>query len=120
MQEYLRLWNAGDATTITSKLYRFDGPNAFATKEGLQAEFDRLKAAGYSHSDTASINACFINATQAIVVLRYARLKTDGTAMLPKDRSTLYFVKKTADGLRINHFIPMNATAKLDCSSFTG
>ena len=118
MEEYLRLWNAGDAGTITAKIYRFDGPNAFATREGLQAEFDRLKANGYSHSQKTSIKGCWINATQALVELRYSRLKVDGTAMPPNDRSTLYFVKKSADGLRINNLIPMNASANLACSSY--
>jgi hypothetical protein len=120
MEEYLRLWNAGEAGAITEKIYRFDGPNAFATKEGLQAEFGRLKASGYSHSEKISIKGCWINATQALVELRYSRLKVDGTAMPPKDRSTLYFVKKTVDGLRINNFIPMNATTKFECSSHSG
>jgi hypothetical protein len=118
MEEYLRTWNAGDAATITTKIYRFDGPNAFATQAGLQSEFDRLKANGYSHSKKISIDACWINPTQALVELRYSRLKVDGTAMPPTERSTLYFVKKTADGLRVNNFIPMNPTTKLACSSF--
>ena len=118
MEEYLRLWNAGDAATITSKIYRFDAANAFGTQEGLQSEFNRLKAGGYSHSDKISIDACWINATQALVDLRYTRLKVDGTAMPPKERSTLYFVKKTDDGLRINNLIPMNPTTKWACSSF--
>jgi hypothetical protein len=118
MEEYLRLWNAGDAASITARIYRFDGPNAFATKEGLQAEFDRLKANQYSHSQKISIKGCWINATQALVDLRYTRLTVDGTAMPPNERSTLYFVKKTAEGLRINNLIPMNPSAKLDCSSY--
>ena len=119
MEEYLRLWNAGDAAAITSKIYRFDSPNAFGTQEGLQSEFARLKADGYSHSDKINIEACWISATQALVDLRYTRLKTDGTAMPPKERSTLYFVKKTTDGLRINNLIPMNPTTHWSCSSYT-
>lgn len=118
MEEYLRAWNAGDATTITQKMYRFDIANAFGTREGLASEFARLKANGYSHSQKISIKACWINATQALVDLRYTRLKVDGTAMPPRERATLYFVKKTDDGLRINHFIPMNPTASFACSSF--
>jgi len=119
MEEYLTLWNAGDAATITARVYRFEKPNAFATKDGLQAEFNRLKADGYSRSEKISIRACWINQTQALVELRYTRLKVDGSAMPPKDRSTLYFVKRTVDGLRINDFIPMNATATFVCSSYT-
>jgi hypothetical protein len=118
MEEYLRLWNAGDAAAITSKIYHFDAANAFATQEGLQSEFARLKADGYSHSEKISIEACWISTTQALVDMRYTRLKTDGTAMLPKERSTLYFVKKTSDGLRINNLIPMNPTTHWSCSSY--
>ena len=117
MREYLRLWNRGDAAAITERIYRFDAANPLGTKEGLQAEFVRLKTNGYSHSDTIAIKGCWINATQALVDLRYTRVKTDGTPMPPKERSTLYFVKKTADGLRINNLIPMNPSAALECAS---
>jgi hypothetical protein len=119
MEEYLRLWNAGDAETITQNIYQFDVANSFSTKEGLQAEFNRLKAEGYHRSEKISIKACWINARQALVDLRYLRLKVDGSAMPPKDRSTLYFVKKTPNGLRVNQLIPMNATTNLNCTSYT-
>ena len=71
MQEYLRLWNAGDSATITSRMMAFDAPHPFATKAGLQSEFDRLKASGYSHSISLGIDACWISANRALVVLRY-------------------------------------------------
>jgi hypothetical protein len=118
MERYLLLWNAGDAATIVEQIYRFDAAHPFGSREGLKAEFDRLKASGYSHSEKISIKGCWINATQALVDLRYSRLKRDGTAMPPAERSTLYFVKKTADGLRINNLIPMNPTTVLSCASF--
>jgi hypothetical protein len=117
IEEYLRLWNAGDAAAITSSIYRFDAPHPFATKEGLQKQFDALKSAGYSHSDTLGIKACWINETQALVDLRYVRMKTDGTFMPPKERRTLYFVKKSDAGLRINNLVPMNAGTDFSCSS---
>ena len=115
--EYLRLWNAGDAATITARMYQFDTPHPFSTQQGLQAEFDRLKGLGYSHSDTLGVNACWINTNQALVELRYSRIKQDGTSMPPRERSTLYFVRKTAAGLRINNLIAMSAGAKVTCTS---
>ena len=60
MQEYLRLWNAHDAKTITERIYRFADTNPMGAQAGLQAEFDRLKAQGYDHSDLISLNACMI------------------------------------------------------------
>jgi hypothetical protein len=119
MQEYLRLWNAGDSATITSRMVAFDAPHRFATKEGLQSEFDRLKASGYSHSNSLGIDACWINANQALAVLRYSRIATDGTPMPPQDRATLYIVKKLKEGLRISNLIPIDPTARIDCASFT-
>lgn len=117
IEDYLRLWNAGDAATITSRMYRFDGPHPFATKEGLQRQFDQLKSEQYSHSDALSIKACWLNPTQALVDLRYTRIKTDGTFMPPKERRTLYFVRKTDAGLRINHLIPMDVGTQFSCAS---
>lgn len=115
--EYLRLWNAGDSATIAERIFRFDAPHPFAKRQGLQAEFDRLKSSGYSHSNTLGVKACWINANQALVELRYSRINTDGTVMLPKERSTLYFVRKTAEGLRINNLIAMSPGAKVSCTS---
>jgi ketosteroid isomerase-like protein len=117
INEYLRLWNAGDAAAITERIYRFDSPNPLGTQQGLQAEFNRLKADGYHHSTVAGNSACLINPSFALVELRYSRIKTDGTPMAPANRATLYFVRKTADGWRISQLVPMNVTAKLNCSS---
>lgn len=120
MHEYLRLWNAGDSTTITSRMAAFDAPHPFATKEGLQSEFDRLRASGYSHSISLGIDACWINANQALAVLRYSRLAKDSAPMLPRERATLYVVKKIKEELRISNLIPMDPTARIDCTSFSG
>jgi len=119
MADYLKLWNAGDAKTITEKYYRFDRPNPWQQQVGLQAEFDRLKGQGYSHSDTTGLDSCLISRTEAMTELRYSRMKTDGAAMPPKDRATLYFARKFPDGWRITNFIPMSPTANLNCKSST-
>ena len=44
MSEYLRVWNAHDAATIVKDFYRLEPGHRWSTVEGLQAEFDRLKA----------------------------------------------------------------------------
>jgi ketosteroid isomerase-like protein len=118
VREYVRLWNAGDAAAITSRIYRFDAPNnPMGTAAGLQRQFDQLKAQGYARSETLDVNGCLVSDNAALVELRYSRLKTDGTAMPPRERATLYQLRKSADGWRITELIPMDWNAKLNCTS---
>jgi hypothetical protein len=104
MREYLRLWNAHDAGAIIARIYRLEGDNPMGTQAGLQAEFDALKAQGYDYSDIHSITACVRPGDRADVDLRYSRLKTDGTAMPPTERKSLYRVRKFPDGWRVVGF----------------
>ena len=117
LQEYIRLWNAGDAGAITSRIYRFEAPNPWSEKAGLQAEFDRLKKDGYARSDLTALNGCMITRDRAVVEMRYIRVKTDGTFMPPKDRLTLYFVRRFPDGWRVTQYIAASPSMKLNCVS---
>jgi hypothetical protein len=119
MRGYLTLWNAHDAKAIIERIYRMDGANPMGTLAGLQAEFDRLKAQGYDHSDLISLKACLITPTQSVVEFRFSRLKTDGSALPPTERASLYFVRKFPDGWRINQLMGMNPTARVTCTSYT-
>ena len=117
LREYTRLWNAGDAATITDKVYRFDIPGATSTKAGLEAEFARLKSQGYDHSEIRSVEGCLLTADRAMVEMRYTRLKTDGTAMPPAERAGLYMLRKFPEGWRITQLIGMGAGSDLACKS---
>ncbi len=117
METYIDLWNAHDAAAVTSRIYRFDAPNPMETEAGLAAEFARLKAQGYDHSVILALEACVIGPDQAMAELRYSRLKADGTPLAPKDRATLYLLRRFPDGWRINRLIPLSATAKVSCRS---
>jgi len=117
MREYFRLWNAGDAGAITSRIYRFDGPNAMSTQAGLEKTFADLRAQGYDHSDTISIEGCLLSASTGMVELRYSRIKKDGQPMPPKDRATLYMMRKFDDGWRITQMIGMGQGADMNCTS---
>jgi hypothetical protein len=114
MDEYLSLWNAHDAAAITERFYRLEGDNPWVTKEGLQAEFDRLKAQGYDKSDIKSVNGC-VFPDAAEVVLRYVRLKTDGSFMPPKDRTSIYRLRRFADGWRVIGFRGVAADSAFYC-----
>jgi hypothetical protein len=115
MNDYLVLWNKHDAAAITARVYRLEGNHPWNTREGLQAEFDRLKAQGYDRSDIASVKGCMLGADTGQVELRYSRLKTDGAPMPPKDRVSLYKLKKFADGWRVTGMSALPANGKMDC-----
>jgi hypothetical protein len=120
MAEYLRLWNAHDARAITDHVYRFDRPNPMGDLAGLEAEFARLKAQGYDHSTKTSIEACLIGQDRALAEFRFSRLKADGAPLPPKDRATLYFLRRFPDGWRITQMVGFDARAKITCSSVAG
>ena len=120
MGEYSRLWSAHDAAAIIDHVYRLQGPNRMGDLAGLQAEFARLKAEGYDHSTEPSIEACVMGRDLALAELRFSRLKADGTPMPPKDRATLYVLRRFADGWRITQLIGFDATANFECRSAAG
>lgn len=119
MEQYLSLWNAHDAAAINARIYRLDPPNPMSSEAGIAAEFARLKAQGYDHSTNAGIEACVVGPDQALAEMRFSRLKTDGTALPPKDRATLYVLRRFPDGWRIVRLIGMSASAKVSCKSAT-
>lgn len=117
MAEYARLWSAKDAHAIATRMYRMD-PGAGPQDEAALAEgFRRLAAEGYDHSDIASVEACRLTASRGLAVMRFSRLKADGTVLPPKDRASLYLLRRFDDGWRITALIGMDPTARLSCAS---
>lgn len=119
MGDYIRLWNAHDAHAVWTRIYRLDAAQAMHSEADLAAEFARLKAQGYDHSDLASIHACLLTRQTAMAVMRFSRLKTDGTPLPPKDRASLYQLRRFDDGWRIASLTGLDASASIDCTSTT-
>jgi hypothetical protein len=115
MHDYLQLWNAHDAVTITERIYRLDATNPWSTLAGLQAEFDRLKAQGYDRSDISSVIGCVIAPDMGQAELRFVRLKVDGTFMPPKDRVSVYYLKRFIDGWRVTGMKAIPSDQKMEC-----
>lgn len=115
MSEYLRVWNAHDAATIVKDFYRLEPGHRWSTVEGLQAEFDRLKAEGYDRSEIHGITGCVITADTGQVELRFTRLKTDGSFMPPKDRTSVYKLRKFPEGWRVTSFAGLPEGARMEC-----
>lgn len=115
MAEYLKAWNAHDAAAITSTYYRLDTDHAWSTQAGMEAEFARLRSQGYATSDIKSVTGCMVTADTGKVELRYTRLTTDGGFMPPRDRASIYQLRKFADGWRITSFAGIPADQKMEC-----
>lgn len=119
MADYVRLWNAHDAHAIWTGVYRMDAAQPMKSEADLAAQFAQLKAQGYDHSDITSIHACLLTPQTAMAVMRFSRLKGDGTPLPPKDRASFYLLRKFDDGWRITALMGMDASARLDCASAT-
>ena len=119
MADYTRLWSAKDAHAIWTRLYRLDAGQMFHSEADLAAEFARLTAQGYDHSDLQSVHACLLTPKAALAVLRFSRLKADGTVLPPKDRASAYLLRRFDDGWRITALLPFNTSTRLDCASTT-
>jgi hypothetical protein len=120
MREYVEIWNRHDAAGVATKVYRLDNTaNGAGTTANFQAQFDSLKAQGYDHSDLHSVEACLLSDNLALAEMRYTRLKTDGGFMPPKERATIYKLRKTPDGWRIAEILGGGATGSFSCKSPT-
>jgi len=117
MADYTRLWSAKDAHAIWTTIYRLDPGQTFHSEADLAAEFARLKAQGYDHSDLQSARGCLLTLKTALAVLRFSRLKADGTPMPPKDRASLYLLRRFDDGWRITALLGLSPSARIDCAS---
>ncbi len=115
MWAYLERWNAHDAEAITARYYRLDGNHPWSTEAGMRAEFDRLKGLGYDKSDIQSVVGCVMEPDMAHVELRFVRLTTDGGFMPPKDRVSLYRLRKFEDGWRVTSMSALRDGQKMEC-----
>ena len=118
MHEYLSLWNAHDAKGVIENVYRLDS-SPVGNVEGLQRNFDQLKSQGYDHSEEISLETCLLTDTSALAEFRFTRFKTDGTPLGPRQRVSLYILRKFDDGWRIVQLMGMDYGANLNCTSAT-
>jgi len=115
MADYLARWNAHDAAAITSNFYRLDGDHPWSTEAGMRAEFERLKSLGYTTSEIHGITGCVLGPDTGQVELRFTRLTRDGGFMPPKDRTSLYKLRKFDDGWRVISLGALPAGTRMDC-----
>jgi hypothetical protein len=118
LREYTRVWASKNPSALSAGFYRFENPDApMATEAGVAAEFARLAAGGYDRSEIAGVEGCQLGPQSALGVIRFSRLLRDGRPMPPKDRATLYVLRKFGDGWRIVSMVPMGPSAQLSCRS---
>ena len=119
MADYTRMWSAKDAHSIWTRLYRLDPGQPFRSEEDLSNEFKRLIAFGYDHTDLQSVSACLFTPKAALAVLRFRRVKGDGTPLNSRDQAMAYFLRQFDDGWRITALLPFSPSARLECASTT-
>jgi hypothetical protein len=118
LRDYTRVWATKDPAALSARFYRFDNPaTPMATQAGVAAEFARLAEAGYDRSAIAGVEGCQLSPQSALGVIRFTRLLRDGRPMPPKDRATLYVLRRFPDGWRITAMVPMSASAHIACRS---
>jgi len=117
MADYLERWNAHDAFAITASFYRLDGDHPWSTEAGIRAEFERLKSQGYTTSDIHGIVGCSLGADTGQVELRFTRLTRDGGFMPPRDRTSLYKLRKFEDGWRVTGMKALPAGTRMACTA---
>lgn len=117
IRNYFGLWNAHDAHAVWTRIYRLDAAQRMRSEADLAAQFAQLKAQGYDHSVLQSVHACLLTPQTAMAILRFSRLKTDGAAMPPKDRLSLYMLRRFDDGWRVTGLIGADASARIECVS---
>jgi hypothetical protein len=116
LRAYTEAWAAKDPALLSGRFYRFEDPNArMATQAGVAAEFARLAQAGYERSEIASIEGCKNSTDSALGLIRFTRLLRDGRPMPPKDRATIYSLRKFADGWRITAMGPFSPSDEFGC-----
>jgi hypothetical protein len=115
--DYTAMWSAKDADGIWARVYRPGRGLRFQSAADVAKELKSLSDQGYDHSVINSVRPCLLAAQDGVVEFRFTRLKTDGGFMPPKDRAGLYVVHKYPEGWRIVSILPMDARAKVDCTS---
>ena len=117
MADYLERWNAHDASAITKRFYRLDGNHPWSTEAGMRAEFNRLESQGYTVSDIHGIVGCSLGADIGQVELNFTRRTRDGGFMPPKDRTSLYKLRKFEDGWRVTGMSTLPPGTHMECPS---
>jgi len=117
MADDLERWNAHDASAITKRFYRLDGNHPWSTEAGMRAEFNRLESQGYTVSDIHAIVGCSLGADIGQVELNFTRRTRDGGFMPPKDRTSLYKLRKFEDGWRVTGMSTLPPGTHMECPS---
>lgn len=119
MRGYTDAWNRHDSAAIAREFYGMSEDVA-AQSTSLERQFEALRAQGYTRSDIHSIEACLLSPAQGLAELRFTRLTADGGHLPPRDRASVYVLRRQEKGWRIVQLLGMDASADLACRSRTG
>ena len=126
LHEYFAVFNSKDTARISSEIYSTplhigggeghrvlaDPAAAIANLENLYAQ---IEAQGWRESVIDDLKICVLSASLALVDTRYSRMTSDGEAIPPAIRTTLYVLQKLDGAWRIVAFYGHDADHRPEC-----
>jgi hypothetical protein len=101
MDEYYRVWNAKDAETLASRIYRLEPGRPLQTAADFRRVLAQTMAEGWDYSTLSAVQVFPWDDDAWLVRGLFNRFAADGRLLPPADRLTAYVVKEFPDGLRI-------------------
>jgi hypothetical protein len=101
MDEYYRVWNAKDAETLASRIYRLPPGRPLRTPADFRRVLNETMAEGWDHSTLHAAEVFRWGEGAWLVRGLFNRFTADDRLLPPADRLTAYVVAQTPDGLRI-------------------
>lgn len=101
MDAYYKAWNAKDAETLASNIYRLEPHRPLQVPADFRRTLDKVAAEGWDYSTIKDIKVFPWKDGSWLVWGLFNRFTAAGTLLPPADRPTAYVVKAFPDGLRI-------------------
>ena len=101
MDEYYRVWNAKDAETLASRIYRLPPGRPLRTVDDFRRVLARTQAEGWDYSTLHGAQVFPWSDGAWLVRGLFNRFAADGRLLPPADRLTAYVVAEFPEGLRI-------------------
>jgi hypothetical protein len=101
MEAYYKVWNAKDAETLASKIYRLGPTRPLQTPADFRRVLDQTRAEGWDYSTLHDAQVFPWGEDAFLVRGLFNRFTAEGNLLPPADRLTAYVVAEFPDGMRI-------------------
>tara|TARA_B100001750_G_scaffold179475_1_gene147834 strand:+ start:102 stop:566 length:465 start_codon:yes stop_codon:yes gene_type:complete len=124
--EYFGVFNDKDLEQIANNIYAMpllvgggEGHlvwnDAESATNSLRNTYKEIESRGWKASVIDNTKTCTLSANLALVDVKFSRMNGEGKAIPPEIRTTLYVLKKTAEGWRIIAFFGHDSDHRPSC-----